>query len=393
MFRFVCRLALLFSLAAPAIAEEELKLKERWIYFPTNFQVVENVDKLESLFQRAHQSGYTHAFVSDSKFSHLQELPVPETYFKNVERTKQLAAKYELEIVPGVFPIGWSNDILWNDPNLAEGLPVRDALFVVKGGEARLVADPPLQLRGGDFADLKQWEWHDPTAVVDAGAVRMSDLKGGVCRVVQSLQVSPFRQYHVSVRIKTDKFQGATEIKVLAGGEQALNYNDLGVKPTQDWTLHHTIFNSLDNAKVGLYLGCWGSGGGSLWFDDVTVEEVGLLNLLRRPGAPLIVKREGEKKPLVEDADFEPVADPKMGNVPWRGGYDIYHEPPVIRTKLADGTRLRVSYYHPMIIYGGSVMIALSEPKTLELLRDQAHGCISCGTPTAISCSTTRSGS
>ncbi len=373
MFRYMSQLALVVALAASASAAEELKLKERWIYFPTNFAVKENVDKLETLFERAGQSGYTHAFITDSKFGHLQELPVPETYFKNVERTKQLAAKNKLEIVPGVFPIGWSNDILWNDPNMAEGLPVRDALFVVKGGEAQLVADPPIKLRGGDFSDLKQWEWHDPTAVADNGAVRMSDLKGGVSRVVQSLQVSPFRQYHVSARIKTENFRGTPEIKILAGGDQQLNYNDLGIQPTQDWTTHHTVFNSLDNSKVGLYLGCWGSAGGSLWYDDVTVEEVGLVNVLRRPGAPLVIKREGETKPLTEGTDFEPVADPKMGNVPWRGNYDVYHEPPAIRTKLADGTRLRVSFYHPMIIYGGSVMIALSEPKTMEMLRDQAE--------------------
>ena len=373
MFRHACRIALVSCLAATAFAAEPLPLKERWVYIPTNFAVVENVDKLESLFERAHAAGYTHVMVTDSKFGHLQELPNPETYFKNVERTKQLAKKFELEIVPGVFPLGWSNDILWNDPNLAEGLPVREAVYEVKNGEARLVADPAVRLPGGDCSDLKKWEWHDATAVVDAGAVRMSDLKGGVCRMVQSLQVTPFRQYHISVRIKTQDFRGAPEIKVLVGGDQALNYNDLGVKPTQDWTVHHTVFNSLDNSKVGIYLGCWGSAGGSLWFDDVQIEEVGLLNVLRRPGAPLVVQREGEKKPLVEGKDFEPVADPKMGMVPWRGGYEIYHEPPAIRTRLADGTRLRVSYYHPMIIYGGSVMLALSEPKSMELLADQAR--------------------
>ena len=373
MLRFLGGLALIATLAAAARAADTVDLKERWVYFPTNFAVVENVDKLAALFERAHASGYTHAFVTDSKFGHLQELPDQKVYFANVERTKQLAKKFELELVPGVFPLGWSNDILWNDPNLAEGLPVREAVFEVKNGEARLVADPAVRLPGGDCTDLKKWEWHDPTAVVDAGAVRMSDLKGGVCRMVQSLPVSPFRQYHISARIKTQDFRGAPEIKVLVNGDQALNYNDLGVQPTQDWTTHHTVFNSLDNSKVGIYLGCWGSAGGSLWFDDVQIEEVGLLNVLRRPGAPLVVQRKGDKKPLVEGTDFEPVADPKMGMVPWRGGYEVYHEPPAIRTRLADGTRLRVSYYHPMNIYGGSVMLALSEPKSLELLADQAR--------------------
>jgi hypothetical protein len=76
---------------------------------------------------------------------------------------------------------------------------------------------------------------------------------------------------------------------------------------------------------------------------------------------------------LVEGRDFDRVADPHLGNNPWQGEYDVWHEPPTIRTKLADGTRLRISYYHPMIIGGGSVMIALSEPRTMELLRDHAR--------------------
>jgi hypothetical protein len=61
-----------------------------------------------------------------------------------------------------------------------------------------------------------------------------------------------------------------------------------------------------------------------------------------------------------------------MGTVPWKGGYEVWHEPPRIRTKLADGTRLRVSYHHAITIHDGQVMICPSEPKTVELLRDEA---------------------
>ena len=92
-------------------------------------------------------------------------------------------------------------------------------------------------------------------------------------------------------------------------------------------------------------------------------------------GAPLTVRRDGDRRgqTLTEGHDFEHVADPNLGVIPWPGEYDVWHEPPPIRTKLPGGTRLRVSYYHPLVIYGGSVMIALSEPRTMELLRDQAR--------------------
>ncbi|HEX3999213.1 MAG TPA: hypothetical protein VHX65_11735 [Pirellulales bacterium] len=361
-----------------AFAEDHASQKQLWLYYPTNLLVNENVDRLETIFRRAAKAGFSHVLIGDSKFSNLDRMP--REYFRNVDRVKRIAGELHLELVPAVFPIGWSNALLFHDPNLAEGLPVRDQLFVVHNGEARVVADPPVAFPQGNLSDLKRWSWKDNLVTEDDGAARMKELKGRVGRVVQSLKVSPFRQYRISVQIKTKDFQGTPEIKVLAN-DRDLNYNDLGVKPTQDWTTHWTVFNSLDNHAVNVYFGCWNGGGGSVWFKDAHLEEVGLLNVLRRPGAPLTVRHDdssvgGSATPgaaLVEGTDFERVVDPHLGNNPYPGEYDLYHAPPTIHAKLPDGTRLRVSYYHPMIIYGGSVMIALSEPKTMELLRDQAR--------------------
>jgi hypothetical protein len=39
---------------------------------------------------------------------------------------------------------------------------------------------------------------------------------------------------------------------------------------------------------------------------------------------------------------------------------------------LPDGTQLRVSWYHPALIYEGQVMCCISEPKTWTVLEDQA---------------------
>lgn len=379
--------ASLLAVSSRAGAKEPLAVpasaRQMWLYYPTNLLVDANVDRLDSIFRRAAKAGFSHVLLGDSKFSNLDRMP--REYFRNVDRVKRIAGDLHLELVPAVFPIGWSNALLYHDPNLAEGLPVRDQLFVVEHGEAHVVADPPVSFTKGNFGDLKHWSWKDELVVNDGQAARMSDLNGRVGRIVQAMKVSPFRQYRISVRIKTKDFQGKPEIKVIAKDHE-LNYFDLGVKPTQEWTTHWIVFNSLDNQEANIYFGCWGGGKGSLWFSDAKIEEVGLLNVLRRPGAPLVVRRDHDSSggsasgptsaytgPLVEGTDFERVFDPHLGNNPYPGEYDLYHQPPTIHTKLPDGTRLRVSYYHPMIIYGGSVMIALSEPKTMELLRDQAR--------------------
>jgi len=68
-------------------------------------------------------------------------------YFKHLDRIKAAAAERRLDLVPAMFQIGHSENLLAQDPNLAEGLPVRDQLFVVRGGVARVEADPPVAFR------------------------------------------------------------------------------------------------------------------------------------------------------------------------------------------------------------------------------------------------------
>lgn len=342
--------------SADAQAKQEL-----WLYYPTNLLVAENVEKLEGIWARAARAGYTHVLIADSKFSRLSEMD--QRYFDNVERVKTIAAAHKLTAVPAVFSVGYSNDLLSMNPNLAEGLPVKDSLFVVgDGGEARLEADPPVKLEEIAFAD-------EPIKLDGTHAV-FSPSKENT-RLCYKVPVKPFRCYHVSLKVKTEVYTARPEVKVLAG-ETSLQWQHLPVQPTQDWTEHHVVFNSLDHDEVNVYFGIWGGAEGSLELRDWSIQEVGLLNVLRREGAPLVVKDEKSGKVLAEGEDFEPVTDPMMGNQPYAGEYTAWHEPPVMKTKLPAGTRLRVSWYHPVIIYDGQVGCCPADPQTMELLADQA---------------------
>jgi len=364
----VCGLEL--GVSGPVVrAQGAAPPRQLWLYAAQNLWVEANVSALEQLLARAGAAGYTHVLLADSKFARLGDMDA--RYFAHLERVKHAAADHGLEIVPALFNLGYSNDLLWHDPNLIEGLPVTNALFVVQGGEARLVPDPPVAFPDGDFEDLSRWSWKDETVAPDHGTARVSDPAGRNARIVARLAVRPFRQYHIRVRVKTQEFRGTPEVKVLADGRE-LNFNYLQVKPTQDWQTHHAVFNSLDHAEVAVYFGCWDGRTGTLWWDDAHIEEIGLLNVIRRDGAPLEVRTEAGEV-LVEGRDFEPVRDPRMGNQPWNGAYEVFHEPPVLRVHRPDGTRLRVSYYHAVTIHDGQAMICPSEPRTLALLRDQAR--------------------
>lgn len=345
-------------IASPTARAEEPR--QLWLYYPTNLQVGANVDKLEPIWRQAAAAGYSHVLIADTKMAKLGDLGgMEKVYMGNVQRVKKIAADLKLELVPSVFNMGYSEAMLWHDPNLAEGLPVKDALFVVADGKAQIVAEPPVALKAKP-------DWKDDSVMLDGGVMTMKTVSSGNQRFTFKLDVAPWRCYHVSVKIKTEGWRGEPEIKALAG-KQSLQWQRLGVKPSQDWTEHHVIFNSLENKEVAFYFGVWGSAKGTLRWKDWKVEEAGLVNVLRREGTPLVVKG------YVEGKDFEPVTDPRMGNVPWKGGYEVWHAAPVIRTKgITDGTKLRVSWYHPAIVYDGQVACCLSDEKTFELLADEA---------------------
>src|SRR5512137_2426893 len=115
-------LALVPILAPPAVRAEASTPPRPalWLYHATNLWVEKNVDALDALMRRAAKAGYTHLLLADSKFHKLGDMDA--RYFRAVDRVKALAAELTLEIVPALFPVGYSDGLLWHDPNLAEAL-------------------------------------------------------------------------------------------------------------------------------------------------------------------------------------------------------------------------------------------------------------------------------
>lgn len=365
----VCVLAI--CVRGDAVEGQEL---ERWVYAPVNFLVPAEVDRLEKLMREAKSLEYTHFLITDSKFCRLHELD--KKYFAHIERVKGLARELDLKLVPAVFPVGYSNNLLSQNVNLAEGLPVREALFEVRDSEARLVPDPSVSLPS--FSERKEWRFIDEPLKPDGNGLRVTEPNGENCRAMKTLAVSPFRHYHISVRVKTENFRGQPQITVLEPETgRRLTHTNLKISRTQDWSVQHITFNSLSNSSVNVYMGAWGPTGGSMWLEDPVIEECGLLNVLRRPGAPLKVTTDEDRtRELQEGVDYDVVRDELLGNVPYSGEYEVWHESPPIRMKgdWPNGTRLRVSWYHPHVIYDGQVCACVTEPEFVRLLQEHAAG-------------------
>ncbi len=368
-------------LAAFALRATE-QFPVRWFYMQTNFAVVVNVDNVISVMERAKKAGYNGMVITDSKFSILDN--VQKNYFANAERVRLKGVELGLTIVPTVADMGWSSGLLAHDANLVEGQPVRKAPFVVKGGVLTpdrqvIYANSGLEQANGNklvgfsYQDGPGTESFVDTATKHSGnqSIRFENYKGVNARVMHPLTVRPWQQYRVRFWLKTDAVVPVSEFRCFAMGEggKVLSFMDTGAKQTQDWTEHTIIFNSQNFDKVTLYTGLWSCQSGRFWLDDISVEEAGFLNVLRRPGAP--IKVEYENGQMVSAELVDPIADPKLGTTPWPGEYTFTHAAPLIKTKLREGTKVYASYSHAVATESGKTAICPSEPKTLDILKDQ----------------------
>jgi hypothetical protein len=365
--------------------------KYLWAYAPCNFQVDKNADDFLALMDRARKAGYNGLLVSDHKFGRLQERP--PNYYANLERARKAAAESGMDLIPAVMPVGYSNSILQNNPNLTEGIAVVDCPMRVQGGKAAAANGADL-LGVGGFEQAEGgppwtgWNFVDSCVARDTAVKRSGEASAriekfraqeshGNGRVVKKLSLVPHRQYRVDVWIKTEGLStpGDVRVAVLAPGGRSLNYTDLGVKATQDWREHHVLFNTLDASEVNFYVGIWGGREGRLWLDDIAVREVAGVNLLRREGCPVKVTSADGKTVYEEGRDFLEWRYPKMGMVPWPGGYEVVHpEPPLVLapdSRIREGDALKVSFYHTVVIYGDQVSACLRHDEVFHWMEEE----------------------
>jgi hypothetical protein len=358
-------LAALLSIAAVGPARgADTTLAKRWLFFWRDMSDPKEVEAMIARFPEARKDGYNGVVFSyDIAPAKAAEL-------------KTSARQNGLDLVAVVMTGA-------RDRNYVEGVPVKDALFIAHDGRAALAQDNPTQVRNSGFEEVagnhfKGWGFQDDEGVTTFAdhevvhdgntSLRMENIDKNQyhhCRLAQPIALQPFRHYRISFWLKTENLSPAdAEIKVLtANAEHAISFQTFHVEPTQDWTHYDLAFNSLANDKGMLYLGTWSGDKGRMWWDGIEISEMGLVNVLRRPGCPVTVR--GENGAVYEEGrDFQRIADPMLN--PW----SAYHDEPAIKltasSRIAEGARLRVSYYHPAIVYEDRVNWCLSEPKIFD---------------------------
>ena len=391
---------LLITAVAVQISAKEpagTSLQHRWIYLSTNLLVDKNISEDIALLTRAAKAGYNGVVLTDSKFMRWDQLP--EKYVQNVRRLRKACRDLKLDCIACVCPIGYSNDLLSRDPNLAEGLPVKDAPFLAKDGQL-VPADDSARLENGGFEQSKNnvpagWRFVDEpgkiTFIDDAVkfegrcSLRMQDIglhdpQNGHGRACQTLAVKPFRYYHVSVAVKTEDFESAGEVRIAVLAKDGSDIELLPAAHRQDAGLEA---DRCDLQQPGVYRGQFVFG---------SLGRKGRQDLVgRRPASSradwsmssaatvrrcVVTSQDGKtftRKARISTAP----RDPKLGMVPWPGGFTAWHEPPKVTlpngSRIKPGQKVLLSYYHTALIYDEQVMCCMAEPKVYDILRWQIH--------------------
>jgi len=349
-------------------------LPHRWVYVSRSLNRDGDIVDIKSIAKTAAESGLN-GMVLAAGLDRLDRQS--QAYFTRLQQVRRICKDNNVEIIPIIFSVGYGGSVLGHDKNLAAGMPVEDALYIVENGTARFVEDSPATIANSGFEEyqgnrLMGYRFHDRPGEVSfvdekvyrsgKASLRFENFGGyehGHARVMQEVEVQPQRCYRLTCMVQKESLEpeGAFRVTVLTPDGRSLAPWDPKVPPTTDWRKIEMGFNSLNYDKVRIYLGAWGGVSGRFWVDDLNIEEVGLLNVLRRPGTPIRVRGERTGITYKENRDYAVIADPKL-NFRFDHGSGVIETLPAGR--IRNGERLRVSYYHGMAINSGQVSVCMS---------------------------------
>jgi hypothetical protein len=385
-------LALLVATFLSSCASVEERFPYRWVRMSRSLNNDSHVDEIAEIARIASEHGLNGMMLSAS-FSQIDGQP-PE-YFTRLARVKEICDGYGIEIIPIFLSAGYGSGLSY-DKNLAAGLPVHEALFVADGKQAVLEPDHEVNVLNGGFEKGQQDEltgYSSPTTLREVVVRDQEVSKEGRSslrfenfaefpresgRLEQVVSVRPNRAYVLSCWMKTEGMDpgrpfslGHIRFEVLGVPDgRRLQYHDPEVPTETDWIKVSVGFNSWNYEDVKFSIGAWTGENGRFWIDDLQINEAGLVNVLRRPGTPIVVRGEKSETVYEEGRDFAQIEDPNLN-------HRFDHEGPAISllpdSRIKNGERLRVSWHHSMTLYQRQVSVCMSEPKLYDLWRSQVQ--------------------
>lgn len=321
-------MVLLATLAPLTNCAAPQALTNRWVFVRQELRSAEDVARIQDVLVRSARAGYNGVVLQCGFDWALDRDPA---YFDRVNRVKQLCDSLGIEPIPLIFTPESAGAILTHDRNLSAVVPVHNATYVVRGGEAQVLTRQHVTNGGMEeysdnrLAAYRSQDGPGKTTFIDHNVFKsgntslrfadFADARGGMGRLTQIVEVDSFRTYRFACWIKTEALGPPAKIIMQARAPDGhlLTTRRLAIEPTSDWQRHVIGFNSLGNERIRVYIGVWDGVSGQMWADDLSVLEAGPLNLIRRDGTPVSVRGSGGREyqervdyvlPVVAGMDF-----------------------------------------------------------------------------------------
>jgi len=388
------------------------RLARRWVYFYENIDNDSTVTIFEDVARRAAAKLYNGIILGGGSTAF--RVSTGENARDNIVEIYRIARAHGLDLIPSAFQLGSAYDIAYYSSDLihyVEGALVRGTTFrVTETSDGGLVAVHVPEIdylykfdqtyMYGD-TELFSTEGYDAITSVsgtkmgtmsfpdhsvgrtDSSSLRIENLHlNNPAALHVYLKTTPRRSYKFSVWVKTEGLNSSDLRMYVEEGSgpymwRTFVHNDVSIPKTGDWQKVEFGFNSMDMDRVIIVVGIYGATTGKIWFDDMEIEEVGLLNVLRRPGTPVTVRDKDDATLYVEGTDYGYISDPYITMSSYRYLYN--HDEPTI--EILDGGRiaqkfeqtgdveLSVDFYHGL--KADSYYPCLSEPRVYAAYAEQ----------------------
>lgn len=313
-----------------------------------------------------------------------------ETSKSRFHRIKAAADEAGIEIIPIIWSVGYGT-MLGKNPNLVEGLPIKDLQVIARNGKVELSSTSEVpQITNGGFEEFDGkrfagYGFHDDpgtisfcdTEVKHGGnsSIRLENFTAnqyGHGRVFQRLKVTPHRNYQIKLWFKSKDLtkRGVFRIQLFGkNGSLASAAPSIPEDGNQDWKQATLSFTTDEESELLFYVGIWDGEDGTLWIDDMTIESKDLTPPLQRPGTPITVKNAKTGQIYEQGRDFIPE---KFSFGIFRSG--IQKSPILLPegSRIAEGTDLTMTFYVPALTLQGQTSSCMSEPELYQQFEESA---------------------
>lgn len=297
---------------------------------------------------------------------------------------KKICEARNIQIIPMVFSVGYGGDVLAYNSNLAEGFHVEHDLYKVQGDKAFFIKDPKFPLANSSFEIFSQnkaigYHLQDgpgrisfiDSAIKNTGnnSIHFKNFKFSPHRhgrLMQEIFVKPNKSYRVTCWVKSldIKPDGCFSIKVYGSDNRQLISINYKLSGNKEWERLTLGFNSINYRRIRIYTGVWGARSGEFWLDDLFVEGVSLINVLRRSGTPITVKNVKTGEIYEEEKDYGTIMNQ---GTDYRFAFDGTPITILPNSRIKNGDMLDVNYYHSLVSKNTQITLCMSESEVYDI--------------------------